>query len=95
MIAYKVKNNKVVAVKCEKMEYPLFDAEDERIYINTHFATREEAYKRAISVCDAEISLAARKIKQLRNDIKELETKLADSAIARINLLIEFKEATP
>jgi len=90
VIAYKVKNLKVTEVECEKIEYPLEDSQGDTIFINTHFATKEEAYNKAICDCDAGIYLTAREIENLRQRTKKRETDLADYVIARNKLKDEL-----
>lgn len=81
MIAYKVKDGKVIEVKCEEMKYPLKDNEGDTIYENTHFKTKDEAYKRAIRDCEASISLVTSRLIEVRDKESELEKKLANKCI--------------
>lgn len=90
MKAYKVKDLQVVEVECEELRYPLYDSDGDKIYSNKHFATREDAYKRAIDECEAGINLTAGDIEIYRTKIRECETRLADYAIAKRRLQGEF-----
>lgn len=92
MKAYKVKGLQVVEVECEELRYPLYDSDGDKIYTNKHFATREEAYKRAIEECEAGINLAASDIEIYRTKIRECEARLADYAIAKRRLQRELME---
>ena len=59
-IAYKIKDLKVIKVECpEGIDWPKLDSDGDTIFINSHFATKEEAYAAAIKNCDCGISLAA------------------------------------
>lgn len=90
--AYKVKNNQVTEVTCEKMSYPHYDSDDDKIYINTHFATKEEAYQKAIEEREAGISHLTRAIKHFRSQVAEHEKRLADECIDLDRLREELKE---
>ena len=85
--AYKFKDHVVVEVECpEGMKYPLHDADGDTIYINSHYATKQEAYVKAIEDCDAGISLAASSIESHRNSIRKLQEAMSDYAIAKNRL---------
>lgn len=91
MKAYKVKDNKVIEVECEKIEYPLKDSEGDTIYENTHFKRGIRAYQHAISECEAGVILVTRTLKQLREEVREKETMLANECIDLDRLKTEFK----
>lgn len=88
MLAYKVKTGRVVAVECEKMEYPLRDNDGDIIYINTHFATKKEALEKAIRECNAWVKMNTDRVKQIRTEELKLQKETMDALI----LLRELEE---
>lgn len=94
MKAYKVTRNlKVVEVDCPNgMEFPKLDADGDKIYENTHFATKMEALEKVISKCDIWISNLARDIESLKQDIKDNQDILTEYAIARNRLIEEWEQ---
>jgi len=97
MRVYKVKNcspkepiYKIVEVEVERLEYPLKDSEEDTIHPNTHFTTKEEAYNKAISLCDSAIECLARDLKHYQKKIEKLKSLIARYAIAK-NSLIDKK----
>jgi len=74
-------------VKVERLEYPLKDSEGDTIYQNTHFTTKEEAYNKAISLCDSAIECLARDLKHYQKRIEKLKSLIAKYAIAKNSLM--------
>lgn len=92
MIAYKVKDLKVVEVECPNgMKYPELDSDGDKIFENSHFSTKEEAYAKAIEDCNTGISWAAREIKSLWRKIRERQDKMTEYAVAK-NALLQKQE---
>lgn len=92
MIVYKIKNNAVSRVECEKCEYPLKDSEGDTIYENTHFLTPEEAYEEAIANCQAGVTLITEDIKDTREKLRKQGERLADECIDLERLKEEFQD---
>ncbi len=86
MKLYKVKKLKVIEVECESFLYLKKDNNGDVIYENTHFASEEEAYNKAITECDAGMSLIARDIESLTKELERLKNELTKYAVAKNNL---------
>ena len=86
LIAYKIKDGEVKAVYCEKMEYPLFDADNDKIYANSHYETIEEAYKDALDESEAWLRSITKEIRQSRNHTSKLENELADRCMQYLRI---------
>lgn len=81
MIVYKLVGNSVKPVECEIMEYPKLDSEGDTIYKNSHFKTKQEAYNNVIKNCQAGVSILTRQIIAARENLRKLESLLADECI--------------
>ena len=95
MIAYKIKDGEVKAVYCEKMEYPLLDADNDKIYVNSHYGTIEEAYEHALGEAEAWLKSKTSEIQQSRNHTAKLETELADRCIKYLRIKEEMESLIP
>jgi hypothetical protein len=69
---------------CEKVGYPndctLPDGETERQYVNTHFVTKAEAWKRLLESSDAGVRLGGRRVAQCKLELLQAQIQAADDA---------------
>jgi hypothetical protein len=79
---------KVVYSKSEPVEvfaeiplYPHCDSEGNQIFDNTHFTSLDAAWKKTIAEHRAGMSLAATRVQDLRDQLKNAESRLVEAAL--------------
>jgi len=92
MFCYKVKGGRVKCVECEKMEYPLYDSDGDCIYINTHFATEEEAHRNAIERNELKVKRSVNKIRQVEDVLKKAKDELVEACKVQQDALSDYEK---
>lgn len=88
MIRYRVEGDMTEPHPVECVHGSNYDAEDQKIYDNTHFDTQAEAWAWLGRDSEAHISLAARRLVETRAELWQLESDAANAVVRRaaINL---------
>lgn len=70
-----------VPVECPEPTWPASDADGRTIYVNTHFASIDEAWERLQAEVDAGVSLGCCRVNDLRRQLAEAEKHLVDDTL--------------
>lgn len=65
---------------CETPGWPNVTTCGEKMYVNTHFDTKAEAWERVRSSCEAGLSMAARRVEDAERALSNARTEAAEAA---------------
>jgi hypothetical protein len=77
-----------VSVECEKKGWPNPDADGKTQYDNTHFDTEKACAEKLLAEAEAAVSLAARRLRDLRELLVATEKDLVEASL----VLVAIKE---
>lgn len=81
MILYKYHSKSGTVKAVEGEPWPGTDADGDTCFVNSHFATEGEAWDAMVRDVSAGVSIAARIVEQVREELRQAETKAATAAI--------------
>lgn len=83
MLMYRVdpSQSSPVPVECPIPTWPNTDADGDTIYINTHFASIDEAWEKLQAEVDAGVSLGCCRVNELRRQLADAEKSLVDDTL--------------
>lgn len=82
MIVYKwdFETPRPIPVECETPGFPNRDADGDTMYVNTHYATEEEAWGSLVEDRKAGLSLSTRSMRELQRRLKAETEAVAEAA---------------
>ena len=79
-----------VETKCEVMGYPNRDVDGRTMFVNSHFATPEEAWGSVIASATAELSLDGKDVMRCRSTLATAEKRLVESGLRLLRVKAAF-----
>lgn len=72
--------------KVKGTQYPATDIEDRRLFVNTHFATEDEAWASALSEASAGVRLSSGDYRNAQRRLEEATKQLAEDTAKFVDL---------